>query len=92
MRAKYQDQYMVTFKYMENITLDDLFAIGRKRLKTYEMLVVNRGEEKENGEQVAYLMDRESEEKEEDPIRMVGKFPIAKLLVDRLNRVFQMKI
>jgi phosphopantothenoylcysteine decarboxylase/phosphopantothenate--cysteine ligase len=87
-RHAYPNQYMVTFKYMQKIELEALFEIGRKRLLSYEMLVVNRGEEQENGQQVAYLMQR-NQETQQKPMKMVGKFPIAQALVNALNQHFE---
>jgi phosphopantothenoylcysteine decarboxylase/phosphopantothenate--cysteine ligase len=89
LRLKYPTQYMVTFKYMELISLEALFEIGYQRLAQYQMLVVNRGEEKENGEQVAYLMTQKHlEHKEHIPQRGVGKFQIAQQLVKALHDEF----
>ncbi len=92
LRQKYPHQYMVTFKYMEQISLTDLFEIGYQRLDQYDMLVVNRGEEKEKGEQVAYIMTQEHKQNRAFiPQKSVNKFQIAYEIVQNINQVYQSK-
>ncbi len=82
-RAAFPELYMLTFKYQEGISHDELMAIGRERLSAYPAIVVNRGEERgPNGEQVAYLMGRQGE-----PTRLVGKPGIAKGIAEHLEQV-----
>lgn len=79
-RAAHPGLYMVTFKYQENLTHEELLAIARERLGDYPLVVANRGEEKgPNGEQVAHLVTRAGE-----PRRVVGKREIAAAIADHL--------
>lgn len=80
-RQNFPDLYMVTFKYQENISHEQLIDIARTRLaQGYEMVVANRGEEKgDQGEQIAYLVAKEKSE-----IKVIGKKSIAKAIVQRL--------
>ena len=72
---------MVTFKYQENCSHEDLMAIAQERLQRgYKMVVVNRGEEKSpSGQQVAYLVTPQSQK------RFEGKPQIAHAIVDWLE-------
>ena len=72
---------MVTFKYQENMTHDALMTIAKERLsRGYPMVVMNRGEDKsESGEQVAYLVTSDGEE------RFEGKSNIAEGIVSWLE-------
>ena len=82
-RQGFPDLHMVTFKYQEGVTHEELIGIARDRLKTYPAVVANQGTETgPGGEQVAYLVTREGE-----PLRMVGKQEIAIALADHLERV-----
>lgn len=83
-RERHPDLYMVTFKYEEQITHDELMARARQRLERgYQVVVANRGEETgPAGEQVAYLVAKGRE-----PLRMVGKQDIARRLADHLEAV-----
>ncbi len=76
--------YMVTFKYQENISYEELIRIARERLQQgYPLVVANRGEEKGiKGEQVAYLVT-----KEEKPKRVVSKKQIAIELSNYLEKI-----
>ena len=81
-KARFPSLGMVTFKYQENISHEELIAIARQRLQQgYQMVVANRGEEHQReGEQVAYLVTQERE-----PIKAVGKLGIAKAIADYLE-------
>jgi len=81
-RERHPDLFMVTFKYQENVSHEELMAIARDRLKTYETVIANRGEETElGGPQVAWLVTRSGE-----PQRMRGKRNIARVLADQLEQ------
>jgi phosphopantothenoylcysteine decarboxylase/phosphopantothenate--cysteine ligase len=64
-RQEFPDLEMVTFKYQEGVSHEELLEIARKRLeKGYQAVLANRGEEKgDQGEQVAYLVTKEGLEK-----------------------------
>lgn len=83
-KANFPQLYMVTFKYQENISHEELIRIARERLQQgYPLVVANRGEEKGiDGEQVAYLVT-----KEEKPKRVVSKKQIAIELSNYLEKV-----
>ncbi|MEE2645448.1 MAG: phosphopantothenoylcysteine decarboxylase [Myxococcota bacterium] len=75
-RAAAPGLFMVTFKYQEGMSHEALLALGEERLKRYEMVIVNRGEEKgPAGEQIAWLLRRGH-----PPLRGEGKKQIAKQL------------
>ncbi len=59
-RETFPDLEMVTFKYQEGVSQEELLEIARKRLeKGYQAVIANRGEEKgDHGEQVAYLVTK----------------------------------
>ena len=80
-RAKFPELYMVTFKYQENVTHEELMAIANQRLQQgYQMVVANRGEEKgANGEQIAYLVTSDK-----SPIKVMGKKDIAIAIAEHL--------
>ena len=80
-RSNHPGLHMVTFKYQENVSHDELMDIARNRLQTYQTVIANRGEETEQGgPQVAWLVTRES-----PPQRMRGKRNIARVLADYLE-------
>ncbi|MEM6797351.1 MAG: phosphopantothenoylcysteine decarboxylase [Acidobacteriota bacterium] len=80
-REAHPDLHMVTFKYQEQVSHEELMAIARQRLETYDTVIANRGEETEQGgPQVAWLMNRGAE-----PQRMRGKRNIARVLADFLE-------
>ena len=82
-RSAHPELYMVTFKYQENLTHEELLVIARERLSDYPLVVANRGEEKgPHGEQVAHLVTRDGE-----PRRAVGKRAIAAAIADHLEAV-----
>ncbi|MEM1204728.1 MAG: phosphopantothenoylcysteine decarboxylase [Acidobacteriota bacterium] len=81
-RERHPGLHMVTFKYQENVSHDELMDIARGRLETYDTVIANRGEETEvGGPQVAWLVTRDRE-----PQRMRGKRAIARTLADYLER------
>jgi len=83
-RQRYPDLFMVTFKYQEGLSHDELMAIGRQRLEGLTgpgVVVANRGEESgPHGEQVAWLLTGDAE-----PRRMESKPAIAAALADLLE-------
>ena len=81
-KAKFPSLKMITFKYQENVSHDELIAIARNRLQQGErMVVANRGEEHQaTGAQVAYLVTKENE-----PQKAVGKQNIALAIADYLE-------
>lgn len=82
-RERFPRLHMVTFKYEEGVSHEDLVAIARRRLgEGYEAVVANRGEELGPDEQVAHLVTPEGE-----PRRMVTKPGIAGALADYLEEV-----
>jgi phosphopantothenoylcysteine decarboxylase/phosphopantothenate--cysteine ligase len=84
-RQKFPDLEMVTFKYQEGVSHEELINIARKRLeKGYQAVIANRGEEKgKQGEQVAYLVTKTELE------RFISKkaiaFGIAEYLEQRIR-------
>ena len=81
-REKFPELKMVTFKYQENVTHQELMTIANRRLQQgYQMVVANRGEEKgANGEQIAYLVTKNNL-----PQKAVGKENIAKAITNYLE-------
>ena len=81
-RDKFPHLRMITFKYQENVTHEELIAIAKARLNQgYQMVVANRGEEKGNkGEQVAYLVTSDR-----SPQKAIGKENIAKAIAEWLE-------
>lgn len=83
-RAGFPDLYMVSFKYQENVSHEELIEIAQGRLKQgYNAVVANRGEETgAQGEQVAYWVSEN-----QVPVKMMGKEGIARAIADRLEEV-----
>ncbi|NJR45493.1 MAG: phosphopantothenoylcysteine decarboxylase [Hyellaceae cyanobacterium CSU_1_1] len=81
-KAKFPSLGMITFKYQENISHQELIDIANNRLQQgYQMVVANRGEEHQaTGAQVAYLVT-----KDEAPQKAVGKTEIAKAIANYLE-------
>ncbi len=81
-RAAHPRLHMVTFKYQEDVSHEELLTIARERLaQGYQAVVANRGEERgPAGEQVAYLVTASAE-----PLRFVGKQGIARGIADYLE-------
>lgn len=83
-RERHPDLHMVTFKYEEGVSHDELMEIARKRAgEGYEAVVANRGEEM-GDDHVAWLVTPEGE-----PRKMVGKTGIARALADYLEAVLE---
>ena len=83
-KARFPSLGMITFKYQENISHQELIAIADNRLQQgYQMVVANRGEEHQaTGAQVAYLVT-----KDRSPQKAVGKQEIAKAIADYLETI-----
>lgn len=80
-RSRHPELHMVTFKYQEQVSHEELMAIAAERLRTYETIIANRGEETEQGgPQVAWLVTRSGE-----PQHLRGKRTIARALADHLE-------
>ncbi|MEO1340498.1 MAG: bifunctional phosphopantothenoylcysteine decarboxylase/phosphopantothenate--cysteine ligase CoaBC [Cyanobacteria bacterium J06635_13] len=81
-KAKFPSLGMITFKYQENISHQELMEIATNRLQQgYQMVVANRGEEhQDTGTQVAYLVT-----KERAPQKVVGKPKIAQAIANYLE-------
>jgi len=83
-RERFPSLKMVSFKYQERLTHEELMAIARERLgRGHSAVVANRGEETgPAGEQVAHLLVPNAE-----PTRLVGKPQIASALADQLEAI-----
>ena len=81
-KAKFPNLAMITFKYQENISHEELINIAKARLQQgYQMVVANRGEEHDDA-QVAYLVT-----KGQPPQKAVGKPQIAGAIADYLESI-----
>ena len=80
-KARFPSLGMITFKYQENVTHEELINIAQQRLQQgYQMIVANRGEEhQQTGAQVAYLVT-----KKDKPQKAVGKQEIARSIANYL--------
>ncbi len=83
-KERFPDLFMLTFKYQEGLSHDELMGIAQKRLQSgYSAIVANRGEETgPNGEQIAYLVTGSGE-----PKSFMGKREIAVGIADYLEEV-----
>jgi phosphopantothenoylcysteine decarboxylase / phosphopantothenate---cysteine ligase len=81
-KKEFPDLFMLTFKYQENISHNELMEIAHHRLKSgYPAIVANRGEEiGPNGEQIAHLVTGIGESR-----KFVGKQEIAIGIADYLE-------
>jgi phosphopantothenoylcysteine decarboxylase/phosphopantothenate--cysteine ligase len=80
-QKNHPDLFMVTFKYQENIGIDELIKIAESRLsKGHKAVVANRGEDiSPDGKRIAYLVTDESVN------RLAGKDTIVNGIVDYLE-------
>lgn len=85
-REKFPDLTMVSFKYQENISHEQLISIAESRLgKGGAAIIANRGEEiGPQGEQIAWLVT-----KGQEPQSMVGKQGIARAIADFLESIIR---
>jgi phosphopantothenoylcysteine decarboxylase/phosphopantothenate--cysteine ligase len=75
---------MITFKYQEQVSHEELMNIVSSRLDMYDAVFANRGEERgPNNSQVGWLCSRGI-----DPKRLVGKPQIAQGIADCLETLF----
>ena len=83
-KARFPSLGMITFKYQENISHEELMNIAQTRLQQgYQMVVANRGEEQQaTGAQVAYLVTKDAA-----PQKAVGKQEIARAIANYLESV-----
>lgn len=83
-KDKFPHLGMITFKYQENVSHEELINIAQTRLKEgYQMVVANRGEEQQaTGAQVAYLVT-----KLEKPEKVVGKQKITQAIANYLELI-----
>jgi len=83
-KKQFPNLFMLTFKYQENITHNELMEIVQKRLNSgYSAIVANRGEEVgPNGEQIAHLVTSG------DTRKFLGKQEIAIGIADYLEEVW----
>jgi phosphopantothenoylcysteine decarboxylase/phosphopantothenate--cysteine ligase len=83
-RERHPELKMLSFKYQENISHDDLMSIAQERLGNGDVAVIaNRGEETgPMGEQIAWLVSKERES-----VRMMGKQSIAITIADFLESI-----
>jgi phosphopantothenoylcysteine decarboxylase/phosphopantothenate--cysteine ligase len=81
-KARFPHLKMITFKYQENISHQELIEIAENRLhQGYQMVVANRGEEHQaTGAQVVYFVT-----KDKAPQKVVGKVEIAKAIANYLE-------
>ncbi|MEM6503196.1 MAG: phosphopantothenoylcysteine decarboxylase [Cyanobacteria bacterium P01_C01_bin.89] len=81
-RRNHPQLAMVTFKYQEQVSHDQLMDIARDRLtQGYEAVIANRGEDQgPNGEQVAYLVTKAGAS-----AGLIGKSGIAGAIADYLE-------
>lgn len=81
-RERHPDLTMVTFKYLETVSHQQLIEVAERRLERYQVVIANRGEETERGgPQIAWLLTRGGDE----PRRLVGKPEIAQAIADHLE-------
>ncbi|MBC8257570.1 MAG: bifunctional phosphopantothenoylcysteine decarboxylase/phosphopantothenate--cysteine ligase CoaBC [SAR324 cluster bacterium] len=84
-RKQFPALKMVSFKYEENVSHQELISIAEKRLSEKDgsqLIVANRAEEfQADGTQVAWLLDPNLE-----PQKFVGKEGIANALLDRIEQ------
>ncbi|NBV50887.1 phosphopantothenoylcysteine decarboxylase [bacterium] len=72
--------FIVSFKYLEQVTHEELMAVARDRLEKYPVVVANRGEECQELTQVSYIVTRDGEQ------RFEGKARIAQGIADLLEK------
>ena len=83
-KNKFSNLYMITFKYQEQVSYQELINIANERIKQgYQAVVANRGEEIGSGnEHIAYLVTEKS-----PPQQMIGKQQIAQKIVAHLEEI-----
>jgi phosphopantothenoylcysteine decarboxylase/phosphopantothenate--cysteine ligase len=79
-RKAYPGLYMVTFKYQEGLSHDELMRIASARLDRFPCVVANRGEEQAARQQRAWIVTRDRA-----PRPVEGKRAIAEAIADHLE-------
>ncbi|RMH22050.1 MAG: phosphopantothenoylcysteine decarboxylase [Acidobacteria bacterium] len=83
-RDEHPELLMITFKYQEGVSHDELIAIARQRLDRYQVVIANRGEEMGAGdEHVAWLVTGD-----QPPQRLEGKPGIARGIAAYLEELW----
>ena len=72
--------FIVSFKYLENVTPEEFLSVARSRLELYPVVVANHGEECQEASQASYIVTRDGEQ------RFEGKARIAQALADLLEK------
>lgn len=72
---------IVSFKYLEGVSHEELMAEARRRLTRYALVVANRGEEISEALQVAWIVSPAGER------RVEGKAAIAAAIADALEEI-----
>jgi phosphopantothenoylcysteine decarboxylase/phosphopantothenate--cysteine ligase len=72
---------IVSFKYLEGVSPEELVAFARTRLDHSSLVVANRGEEVRGQDQIAWLVSRDGEQ------RLEGKPSIAAAIADHLEKL-----
>ncbi len=80
-RQAHPDLYMITFKYQEGLSHEELIEIARGRLDRFPCVVANRGEEQQAGQRRAWMVTRDAE-----PAPLESKRAIAEAIGDHLER------
>jgi phosphopantothenoylcysteine decarboxylase / phosphopantothenate---cysteine ligase len=75
--------HCVAFKYLEQVSTDELLAVARRRLGRASLVVATRGAETQGEEQRAHLVTAEAER------AVDGKRHIARAIADHLERLSQ---
>lgn len=86
-RAAAPAMHIVSFKYLEGVTHEDLLAEARRRLARYPAVVAGRGEEITERTQVAWLVTRTGDQRLHECLeqRLEGRAAIAAAVVDHLE-------
>jgi phosphopantothenoylcysteine decarboxylase / phosphopantothenate---cysteine ligase len=84
-KTKFPQLQMITFKYQEGISHEELIHIAQERInRGHSAVIANRGEEMgDNGEQIAYLVSANT-----PPQKMIGKKAIAIAIANYLEGVW----
>lgn len=78
-RHKRPDLYIVSFKYQEQVSIDQLLQIARDRLDRYPVVIANRSEETQGHQQRAWIVTKDNS------VEVDGKTAIASAICDHLE-------
>lgn len=78
-RTKRNDLYIVSFKYQEQVSVEQLLKIARDRLDLYPVVIANRGEETQGHQQRAWIVTKDN------AVEVDGKAAIASAICDHLE-------